>query len=97
MINGVDAMAAITDRPREIVIQSQPCETREVLVAVRDSGIGLDAESADRLFSAFFTTKPQRDGNGAVDQPLDYHGPRRQTVGLAKCGSRFSFSIYRTD
>src|ERR1700720_1142780 len=44
LINGVEAMAPITDRPREIVIRSQQQDAGQVHVAVQDSGIGIDSE-----------------------------------------------------
>ena len=64
LINGVEAMASITDRPREILIRSQQHEAGQVHVAVLDSGTGIDSETAERLFSAFFTTKPSGMGMG---------------------------------
>src|SRR3984893_8423325 len=63
LINGVEAMAPIMDRPRELLIRSGH-EAGEVYVAVRDSGIGIDAKTAEQLFSAFFTTKPSGMGMG---------------------------------
>jgi C4-dicarboxylate-specific signal transduction histidine kinase len=95
VINGVDAMASITDRPREIVIQSQPHETREVLVAVRDSGIGLDAESADRLFNAFFTTKASGMGMGlSISRSIIMaHGGRLWASPNADHGAAFQFTV----
>jgi C4-dicarboxylate-specific signal transduction histidine kinase len=50
-------MAPITDRPRELKILSQR-QCHLVLVAVQDSGVGIDADHVQRLFNAFFTTKP---------------------------------------
>jgi C4-dicarboxylate-specific signal transduction histidine kinase len=95
VINGVDAMASITDRPREIVIQSQPHEMREVLVAVRDSGIGLDKESADRLFNAFFTTKPSGMGMGlSISRSIIMaHGGRLWASPNADHGAAFQFTV----
>jgi NO-binding membrane sensor protein with MHYT domain len=63
LMNGVEAMAPITDRPREILIRSQH-EAGKVRVAVLDSGIGIDSETAAKLFNAFFTTKPSGMGMG---------------------------------
>src|SRR5208282_763322 len=57
LINGVEAMASILDRPRDLLIRSQH-EADQVHVAVRDSGVGIDSVTAEQLFSAFFTTKP---------------------------------------
>ena len=95
VINGVDAMATITDRPREILIQSQPHETREVLVAVRDSGVGLDAESAGRLFNAFFTTKPSGMGMGlSISRSIIMaHGARLWASPNADHGAAFQFTV----
>ena len=48
MINGVEAMTSITDRPREILIRSEQ-QAEHVLVAVRDAGIGIEAATAEHL------------------------------------------------
>jgi PAS domain S-box-containing protein len=64
MMNGIEAMHPITDRPRELLIRSQSHEFDTILVAVRDSGIGLDPQSMAQLFDAFFTTKPEGMGLG---------------------------------
>jgi C4-dicarboxylate-specific signal transduction histidine kinase len=48
---------AVTDRPRELAIRSRQNEAHQVHVSVTDCGIGIFAESADRLFNAFYTTK----------------------------------------
>ena len=95
VINGVDAMATITDRPREIIIESQPHETREVLVSVRDAGVGLDAESADRLFNAFFTTKPSGMGMGlSISRSIIMaHGGRLWASPNAAHGAAFQFTV----
>jgi len=64
LINSLQAMAQVTDRSRELLIRSQRHHIDQVLVEVRDSGIGIDQEKADRLFSTFFTTKPDGVGIG---------------------------------
>jgi signal transduction histidine kinase len=64
VMNGIDAMKVVTDRPRELVIKSQPHEPEEVLVAVQDSGIGVDQQNMARLFEPFYTTKPEGMGMG---------------------------------
>jgi signal transduction histidine kinase len=64
MMNGIEAMLPITDRSRELVIRSGQDETHRVLVSVTDSGVGISAENADRLFNAFFTTKSSGMGMG---------------------------------
>ena len=64
VINAIQAMASVTDRPRILLIRSQQSEDGHVLVAVRDSGTGIEAKSVDKLFKAFFTTKPSGMGMG---------------------------------
>jgi PAS domain S-box-containing protein len=64
VMNGIEAMQPITDRQREIVIRSDQDETRRVHVGVTDCGIGISAETANRLFNAFFTTKSNGLGMG---------------------------------
>jgi C4-dicarboxylate-specific signal transduction histidine kinase len=57
VMNGIEAMQSVTDRPRELMIRSRQDEKQQVLVSVTDCGVGISAENADRLFNAFFTTK----------------------------------------
>jgi PAS domain S-box-containing protein len=64
VINAIQAMASVTDRPRTLLIRSQQSEDGRVLVAVRDSGTGIEAKSVNKLFKAFFTTKPSGMGMG---------------------------------
>ena len=64
VINAIQAMASVTDRPRILLIRSQQSEDGRVLVAVRDSGTGIEAKSVNKLFKAFFTTKPSGMGMG---------------------------------
>jgi signal transduction histidine kinase len=63
-LNGIEAMSAVVDRPRELLIRSGRGGSDGVLVAVQDSGIGLDSQTLERIFDAFFTTKPAGMGMG---------------------------------
>jgi C4-dicarboxylate-specific signal transduction histidine kinase len=63
-LNGIEAMGAVIDRPRRLVIRSERQNSEELLVAVRDSGVGIDAKDFKRIFDAFFTTKAQGMGMG---------------------------------
>src|SRR5438105_1832860 len=56
-MNGVEAMQPIANRPHDLVIRSFQDETQRVVVDVVDTGVGISADSADKLFNAFFTTK----------------------------------------
>jgi C4-dicarboxylate-specific signal transduction histidine kinase len=64
VVNAIDAVKEVTDRPREVEIRSQVYEDDKVIVAVQDTGIGIEPDKANRLFDAFFTTKPDGMGMG---------------------------------
>jgi C4-dicarboxylate-specific signal transduction histidine kinase len=95
LINGVEAMAPVTDRPRDMLIRSQQPEAGQVLVAVQDSGIGIDSETAERLFSAFFTTKPSGMGMGlSISRSIiRAHGGRLWVSPNPDHGAAFQFTV----
>jgi signal transduction histidine kinase len=64
VINGIEAMEAVTDRRRELTIRSHRDDSNQVSVCIKDSGVGIRAENADRLFGAFVTTKANGLGMG---------------------------------
>ena len=65
IMNAVEAMGSVTDRQRKLSIVSQRVGAPVAIqVTVRDNGIGLDEGASDRVFDAFFTTKPQGMGLG---------------------------------
>jgi PAS domain S-box-containing protein len=78
IMNAIEAMQAITDRPRTLGITSQPYATDNVLVAVQDAGLGLDPQQMSRLFDPFFTTKPAGMGLGlSISRTIiEAHGGR---------------------
>ena len=77
IMNGIEAMIAVTDRPRSLWVESRIDESGDILVAVRDSGTGLGSE-ADRVFTPFFTTKANGMGMGlSISRSLvEGHGGR---------------------
>jgi C4-dicarboxylate-specific signal transduction histidine kinase len=87
-------MAEVTERPRELCMQSQLDESGQVLIAVRDSGIGLGSE-ADRLFMPFFTTKASGMGMGLPISRsiLDDSGGRLWAAPNSPHGAVFSFTL----
>jgi PAS domain S-box-containing protein len=64
IVNGIQSMAAVADRPRLLVIRSRIGEGGDVTVAIEDAGIGIKSEDAERIFDAFFTTKADGMGMG---------------------------------
>ena len=64
ILNGKDAMSTVQTHPRELLITSRKSNAGELVVAVRDSGHGLDPKDVERIFDPFFTTKPEGMGLG---------------------------------
>ena len=64
ILNAVQAMSGVSERSRELLISTEREASGGVLVTVQDSGPGLSAESFDRLFDAFYTTKDSGMGIG---------------------------------
>lgn len=95
VINGIEAMQPIKDRPRELAIRTRQDETRQILVTVSDCGVGVAAENADRLFDAFFTTKSSGMGMGLsiCRSIVNAHGGRLSASGNAGPGATFQFTL----
>ncbi|MDB5389015.1 MAG: sensor signal transduction histidine kinase, partial [Planctomycetaceae bacterium] len=64
ILNAIDAMATVNDKARSLVVQTQSREEREVMVTVRDTGIGIHPDRIEHVFTAFHTTKPGGLGMG---------------------------------
>jgi C4-dicarboxylate-specific signal transduction histidine kinase len=64
VMNGVEAMGDVADRPRNLLIATRPADHGGVAVTVRDSGVGIDPAVFEKLFDPFFTTKPEGMGMG---------------------------------
>jgi C4-dicarboxylate-specific signal transduction histidine kinase len=94
VMNGIEAMQPVTDRPREMVIRSHQ-DDDQVLVTVKDCGVGISAENADRLFNAFFTTKSSGMGMGLsiCRSIIEAHGGRMSAVNNAGPGAIFQFTL----
>jgi two-component system sensor kinase FixL len=95
MVNGIQAMEPVLERPRDLVIRSSRHKNEEVVVLVQDSGIGINPDNMDRLFNAFFTTKPGRMGMGLsiCRSIIDAHGGRLWASSNAGPGATFQFAL----
>jgi PAS domain S-box-containing protein len=95
VMNGIEAMQSVEDRPRELLIRSVQDRTQEVCVSVMDRGVGFSTENADRLFTAFFTTKSNGMGMGLsiCRSIIEAHNGRLWATANAPYGATFQFSL----
>jgi C4-dicarboxylate-specific signal transduction histidine kinase len=95
ILNGIDAMKTVTDRARELTVSTAFCEPVSLLVAVEDTGTGLDPAVAQRIFEPFFTTKSDGLGMGLsiCRSIVDTHGGRLWASPRAPSGTAFRFTI----
>jgi signal transduction histidine kinase len=95
LMNGIQAMSAVTDRDRELRIRSRVHGSDQMLVAVEDSGIGIEPEHAARLFNAFFTTKPDGMGMGLsiCRSIIEAHDGRLWATANVPHGATFQFTL----
>jgi PAS domain S-box-containing protein len=95
VINGIEAMASVDDRLREVVIRSHYHDDDHVVVAVQDAGVGIHSQKTDQLFSAFYTTKPDGMGMGlSISRSIiEAHGGRLWATSNPDHGSTFHFAL----
>ena len=96
MMNSMDAMKEV-DGVRKLTIQSQIAEDGQVLTSVSDTGVGLPPQQADKIFNAFFTTKPHGTGMGMglrISRSIvESHGGRLWADDNPPSGARFCFTL----
>jgi len=97
IINGIEAMTTVTNRPRLLWVQSRIDESGDVLIAVSDSGTGFGLE-VGRVFTPFFTTKANGMGMGlSISRSLvESHGGRLWATPNSPHGAVFSFTLPAT-
>jgi C4-dicarboxylate-specific signal transduction histidine kinase len=97
IINGIEAMSGGGEYARELLVGSEKDKSQGVLVAVRDSGPGLDPEALNHIFAAFYTTKPQGMGMGlAISRSIiEAHGGRLWATANEGGGAVFQFTLPR--
>jgi C4-dicarboxylate-specific signal transduction histidine kinase len=96
--NGSDAMSAVEDRPRQLVIRTERDGGDRVRLTVQDVGVGFEPQAVDRLFDAFYTTKGDGMGIGlSVSRSIiERHDGRLWAKLNDGPGAAFSFSIPRS-
>jgi len=97
VMNAIEAMSSIGERPRELVIMTWNIDTDHVQAAVEDSGIGLDPNTRDKIFDSFYTTKPGGMGMGLsiCRSILQAHGGRLWATAKDGPGTSFHFILPR--
>lgn len=95
MMNGIEAMSSVRDRPRELVIRTQEGEDDQVVVTVQDSGTGLDPKIKEQMFDAFYTTKGEGMGMGlSISRSIvQDHGGRLWATTNEGPGATFQFTL----
>ena len=95
MLNGFEKVISEGKVAGRLTIKSQQNPEDQVLISVSDTGIGLPPERADKVFDAFFTTKPQGTGMGlSISRSIiESHGGRLWATGNSDRGATFQFTL----
>jgi PAS domain S-box-containing protein len=95
IMNAVEAMRDVSNAPRELLIASGQSTSWGILVTVHDSGPGLNPEHVDRVFDAFYTTKPGGTGMGLsiCRSIIEAHQGRIWASANAPRGAVFQFTL----
>jgi C4-dicarboxylate-specific signal transduction histidine kinase len=100
VVNGIEAMTTVTDRPKMLTLRTQPENKGQIRVSVEDSGVGLTEEVMRRLFEPFFTTRAQGMGMGlSISRSIiEAHGGRlwAESNGTGG-GATFQFTLPSED
>ena len=97
VLNAVDAMSRVEDRPRTLLIRTESHDQDSVKLLVRDSGVGVDPNAVEKLFNAFYTTKAHGMGVGlAISRSIiESHKGRLWAAANDGPGATFGFNIPR--
>jgi C4-dicarboxylate-specific signal transduction histidine kinase len=95
LMNGIEAMSSVNDRPRKLVVRSELLDFGQIQVSVRDSGVGLSAEVVARLFEPFFTTRSKGIGMGLPTSRsiIEAHGGKLWAEPNDPHGAVFQFTL----
>jgi PAS domain S-box-containing protein len=94
LMNAIEATSSAAESPKEVLVTSRS-EASQVIVAVQDSGVGIDPENSNQLFNPFFTTKPHGMGMGlAISRStIQSHGGRLWAASNPGRGATFQFTL----
>jgi signal transduction histidine kinase len=95
VMNAVEAMENVENRPRLLRLKTEVDKSNQVLIRVEDSGPGIDLDNIDRIFNAFFTTKPRGIGMGLsiCRSIVEAHDGRLWVSPGIDYGSVFQFTV----
>ena len=95
IINAVEALSSVREGSRELVITTSKGEPDGVLVVVQDLGPGLTSAALERIFEAFYTTKPGGLGMGLsiCRSIIEAHGGRLRATAAQPQGATFQFTL----
>ena len=95
LMNGIEAMISVNDRPRILVIRSESQSRGQIRVSVEDSGVGVSADVMGRLFEPFFTTRAKGMGMGLPISRsiIEAHGGRLWAESNGSGGAIFQFTL----
>lgn len=95
ILNALQAMGAVTEGARQVLITTRQIELNDLYVGVQDTGPGLSPETLSRLFEPFYTTKPNGMGMGLTicRSIVEAHGGRLWVSACQPHGALFQFAI----
>jgi signal transduction histidine kinase len=95
ILNALQAMGAVTEGARQVLITTSQIESNDLYVGVQDTGPGLNPETLSRLFEPFYTTKPDGMGMGLsiCRSIIEAHGGRLWVSACQPRGALFQFAI----
>ena len=95
LLNAADAVSSIEDRPRRVTLRTREDEDGNVRLTVQDTGVGIDPANMEKLFDAFYTTKPSGMGIGlSISRSIiEHHHGHIWAEPNIEAGATFSFAI----
>jgi C4-dicarboxylate-specific signal transduction histidine kinase len=99
VVNGIEAMTSVSDRPKLLTLRTQPENKAQIRVSVQDSGVGLNEDVMRRLFEPFFTTRAKGMGMGlSISRSIiEAHGGRLWAESNGSGGASFHFTLPSED